>query len=106
MLEPLYNDAAGLKACNFVKNRLQHRCFSVNIVKSLRTTILKNSCERLLLQNDIPDVCWKNFLNGSGELESNFDSWDIHGTGLNNSNKVFNVGNAFAVIDVNCGDWI
>ena len=29
--------------------RLQHRCFPVNIVKFLRTPVLKNICERLLL---------------------------------------------------------
>ena len=38
-----------LRACNFIKNRLQHRCFSVNIAKFLRTSILKNICERLFL---------------------------------------------------------
>ena len=36
MLEPLFNKAAGLKACNFVKKRLQHSCFPVNIAKFLR----------------------------------------------------------------------
>ena len=33
-----------LRACNFVKKRLQHRCFPVNYAKFLR-----NICERLLL---------------------------------------------------------
>ena len=42
---------AGLKACNFIKKRLQHRYFSVNIAKFLRITILKNICERLLLDS-------------------------------------------------------
>ena len=32
-----------------VKKRLQHRCFSVNIAKFLRTAILKNISERLFL---------------------------------------------------------
>ena len=32
------------------KKRLQHRCFPVNHLKSLRTPILKNICERLLLK--------------------------------------------------------
>ena len=32
-----------------LKKRLQHRCFPVNIMKCLRTTALKNICERLLL---------------------------------------------------------
>ena len=34
-----------LKACNFIKNRLQHRCFLLNI---FRTPISKNICRRLL----------------------------------------------------------
>ena len=50
VLESLFNKAAGLKACNFIKKRLQHRCFPVNIAKFLRTFILKNICERLLLK--------------------------------------------------------
>ena len=34
---------------NFIKERLQHRCFPVNNAKFLRTLILKSICERLLL---------------------------------------------------------
>ena len=37
------------KAYNFIEKRLQHRCFPVNIAKLLRTPILKNICEWLLL---------------------------------------------------------
>ena len=33
----------------FLKKRLQHRSFPVSITKFLRTSILKNICERLLL---------------------------------------------------------
>ena len=33
MLEFLLNKVAALKACNFTKERLQTRCFPVNIVK-------------------------------------------------------------------------
>ena len=36
------------EACNFIKKRLQHRCFPVKFVKFLRTPTLKNICERLL----------------------------------------------------------
>ena len=36
-------------ACNFIKRRLQHSCFAVNIAKFLRTLILKNICKRLFL---------------------------------------------------------
>ena len=39
-----------LLTCNFIK--LQHRCFSVRFAKFLRTPILKNICERLLLSNN------------------------------------------------------
>ena len=49
MLKSLFNKIAGLQACNFIKKRLQYRCFPVNIVNSLRTPNLKNICERLLL---------------------------------------------------------
>ena len=33
-----------------LKKRLLHRCFSVNLVKFLRTPTLKNTCEQLLLK--------------------------------------------------------
>ena len=39
-----------MNACNFIRKRLQHSCFPVNIAKILRTHILKNICERLLLE--------------------------------------------------------
>ena len=38
MLESLLNKVARLKFCNFIKTRLQHRCFPVNIAKCLRTS--------------------------------------------------------------------
>ena len=38
-----------LRPVTLLKNGLQHRCFPVNIVKILRTPILKNICERLFL---------------------------------------------------------
>ena len=49
VLECLFKKFAGLKVCNFTKNSLQLRCFPVNIVKCLRTPILKNISKRLLL---------------------------------------------------------
>ena len=49
MSEFLFKKVAGLKACNFIKKRLQHKCFSVKFVKFQRTPILKNIFERLLL---------------------------------------------------------
>ena len=39
----------GLQISNFIKKRLQHRCFPVRFAHFLRTPILKNICEWLLL---------------------------------------------------------
>ena len=44
-------------ASNFIKNRPQHRCFLLKLTKFLRTSIFKNICERLLLQ----DITEKNY---------------------------------------------
>ena len=49
VMESLFNKVAGLKTCNFIKKRLQHRFFPMKFAKSYRTPILKNICERLLL---------------------------------------------------------
>ena len=45
----LFIKVAGLQACNFIKKRLQWRCFPANIVDFSKTPILKNICKRLLL---------------------------------------------------------
>ena len=50
MLESPFNRIAGFKTCNFVKKRLQHKCFTVNIAKFLRTLILMKIYEQLLVQ--------------------------------------------------------
>ena len=42
--------AGGVFRVNFIKKKLQHRYFPVNITKFLRTPILKNICERLQLK--------------------------------------------------------
>ena len=39
MLESLSNKVAGLKASNFNKKQLQHRCLPVNIAKFLTTLV-------------------------------------------------------------------
>ena len=41
--------AVSFQVCNVIKKRLQHRCFLVKCANFLRTPILKNICERLLL---------------------------------------------------------
>ena len=55
MLESLFKKVPGLKAYNFIKKRLQHRCFPVKFAKFLRTAILKNICKQLLLVMEILD---------------------------------------------------
>ena len=50
VLVSLFNKVLGLKAGSVIEKRLQRRCFPVNIAKYLRATILKNICERLLLE--------------------------------------------------------
>ena len=49
MLEFLFNKVAGLQACKFIKKKLQHRYFPVNIAKFLGTSILRNIREWVLL---------------------------------------------------------
>ena len=49
MLGSLFNEAADLNVCIFIRKRLKHGCFHVNIAKFLRASILKNICKRLLL---------------------------------------------------------
>ena len=49
MLESLFNSVGGLQVCNFTKKILQHLCFPMKFAKFLRTPVLKNICERLLL---------------------------------------------------------
>ena len=38
MLEFLFNKIAGLQTCNFIKNRLQYRCFTVKFAKFFKST--------------------------------------------------------------------
>ena len=44
------NKVTGIQASNFIKKRLHRKCFPVKFVKFLRTPILKNIYERLLLK--------------------------------------------------------
>ena len=49
MLKSLLNEAAGLKVCNFIKKRLSHSCFPLNIAKFLRVAFFKEHLWWLLL---------------------------------------------------------
>ena len=50
MLEFLFNKVAGLKASNFIKNRVQYRCFSMKFTNFLRTRFFTEHFPWLLLQ--------------------------------------------------------
>ena len=43
VLESLFNKAGGLQVCNFIKKRLQHRCFPLSIANFFRIPILRKS---------------------------------------------------------------
>ena len=47
VLRSLSNKVVGSQACKYIKKRLQHWCFLWNLQKILRTSFLKNICERL-----------------------------------------------------------
>ena len=47
VLESLFNKVAGLQACDFIKKRLQHRCFPVNVTKFLSMLVLTKSANGL-----------------------------------------------------------
>ena len=48
-LSLFFNKVTDLRPATLLKKRLWHRCFPVNFSKLLRTPILKDICERLLL---------------------------------------------------------
>ena len=80
VLESLFNKVPDLKAFKFIKKRLQHKCFPVNIAKFWRTTFLKNSSSgHFCLYKKM--ARWKNFETCFDtnyeleELEDNIINW-------------------------------
>ena len=77
--ESFFNKVAVLKAWNFIKKRLWHRCFPMKFAKFLRTTSLKSICERLLLnlfKKRLQHRCFPvNFVTNSrtSTLKSNYE---------------------------------
>ena len=57
-LHSLFKKVVGPNPCNFFKNRLQHRCFPVNITKFFKhlfcRTSLKDCASKILAFYDIP----------------------------------------------------
>ena len=56
-MESLFDKAAGLQVCNFIKKKLQLRCFPFNIAKFLTASILKDIYDRVLLGVLKPTSC-------------------------------------------------
>ena len=50
MLDSLFKKVVGLEACKYIKRKLQHRCFPVNIAKFLRTAFSIEHLWWLLLE--------------------------------------------------------
>ena len=69
------NKSAGLQSWNFIKNRLQHRFFPVNIAKFLKAPILQNICERLFE----PPPTWASNVTNNMEIEEGIFSKRKHG---------------------------
>ena len=53
VLEVLFDTTAGFQVCNFIKKRLQHKCFHGNFAKFLRTPILKNIYKRVMMDINV-----------------------------------------------------
>ena len=53
----------GLETCTFIIKRLQHRCFSLNIAKFLRTNVFIKHFRLLLLHVFYKEAVPKNFVN-------------------------------------------
>ena len=60
MLASLFNKIAGLQAYNFIKKRLQHRCFPVKFVKSILDTHFKEHLRTTASRSsDLEEFCEK-----------------------------------------------
>ena len=49
VLKPLFNEVAGFRLATSLKRDSSHWCIPEKLAKFLRTPILKNMCERLIL---------------------------------------------------------
>ena len=65
VLESLFSKAASLEAYKFIKKRLQHRCFPVNIANFLRKLFLKHTTDGCFctwnspgIHREIDDIYW------------------------------------------------
>ena len=68
VLESLFNNAADLQVCDFIKKRLQHRCFPVIIAKFFKNTYFEEhlqtaasvySKDLLKYKNCVVKICFQ-----------------------------------------------
>ena len=60
VLESLFKKVTGLRACNFIEKRLQHRCFPVKFAKFLRAPFFTEGLLWLLFKisnSNNPTIC-------------------------------------------------
>ena len=63
VLESLFKKIPGLKACNFIRKKPEHRCFPVKFAKFLRAPFFTEHLRWLLLRIlNTPEVDSKKFL--------------------------------------------
>ena len=70
----VFDIKAGLKLFNFIKKRLQRRCFPLSFVKFLRITFLQNTSGRLPLTRNYQPICYYSLFTFSNirKTRSNF----------------------------------
>ena len=56
VLESLFNKVSGRQTCNFLKKRLQHRCFPVNFAKFLRTLFYRTLSYNCFCSNPVDSI--------------------------------------------------
>ena len=85
MLESLFDKVAGLQACTFLKKKTPTQVFAVDITKFSRLPILKNNCERLLLD------CFNDSLlhRPKGSRSILYDSVSLQGPGFFHGSRLF-----------------
>ena len=64
VLESLFSKVTSLEICKFIKKRLKHRCFPVNIVNVLRKLHLKNTTGGWYCTGNLPGI----WLHKSGNI--------------------------------------
>ena len=72
-----FNRNTGLEACNFIKKRLQHRCF-LDYAAKFCTAILKNICDVFLHEEDV-----------ESESERIHSAYKVKKTFLQKQNKIY-----------------